>query len=460
LSKKSNPLWSFFSSVKLTIVLLALIVLVFIIATFLPQQEAAQEFVQQLSPGAAKVLLFFRLSDLYHSPLFYALMGLLSFNLIICSTNRFPALLKQYKAPYFPEPAGIFDNLPQNQIIIADKEKATVSPIIESCLKAKYGTVRKIDTKKGHVFYGERGRFSLFGVYAVHLSILMIIAGAIIGSILGLAADINIKEGESVNVVNLAEGKGIHQLDFSVRCDKFIVEFYENGAPKTYRSDLSFIKNGQVTHRGSLLVNHPITFEGLRFYQSNYGTSPEIKAVIAYTISRKKSSGIVLAAGDTFDLPENKAKAVVLRVEENIMELGPAVKLRITSPQKDIQFWVFKNIDEIKAANPGLLSQVPIFNPGLFKPLVFSLNRIEQQYYTGLRVVSDPGVPLVAVGGALMVAGLMIIFFWSHQRFWVRMEQEGAKIRISVAGRSNRNSAILLRQIDNLCRRISMEIKA
>jgi cytochrome c biogenesis protein len=310
------------------------------------------------------------------------------------------------------------------------------------------------------VFYGERGRFSLFGVYAVHLSVLLMIAGAIIGSIFGLAADINIKEGETINVVNLAGGKGTHPLDFSVRCDKFTVEFYENGAPKTYRSDLSFIKNGQVAHRGSLLVNHPITFEGLRFYQSSYGTAPEIKAIITYTISRNKSREIVLAAGDTLDLPESKAKAVVLRVEENIMELGPAVKLRITSPQKDVQFWVFKNIDEIKTANPGLLSQVPIFNPGLFKPLVFSLNRIEQQYYTGLRVVSDPGVLLVAVGGALMVAGLMIVFFWSHQRFWVRMEQEGTKIRISVAGRSNRNSAVLQQQIDNLCKRIGQELKA
>jgi len=460
LPTKTNFLWSFFSSIKLTIVLLVLIVLVFIIATFLPPQEAAQEFARQLSPVAANVLLFFRLSDLYHSPLFYALMGLLSFNLIICSTNRFPALLRQYKASSFPEPAGIFDNIPQDQIIIADKEKTTVSLAVESCLKAKYGSVRKIDTKKGHVFYGERGRFSLFGVYAVHLSILMMIAGAIIGSTFGLEADINIKEGESVNFVNLAEGKGIHKLDFSVRCDKFIAEFYENGAPKTYRSDLSFIKNGQVAHRGSLLVNHPITFEGLRFYQSSYGTSPEIKAIIAYTISRKKSREIVLAAGDTFDLPENKAKAVVLRVEENIMELGPAVKLRITSPQKDVQFWVFKNIEDIKAANPGLLSEMPIINPGLFKPLVFSLNRIEQHYYTGLHVVSDPGVPLVAVGGALMVAGLMIVFFWSYQRFWVRMEQEKAKIRISVAGRSTRNSAVLRRQIDNLCRRISMEMKA
>ncbi|MGD0021468.1 MAG: cytochrome c biogenesis protein ResB [Smithellaceae bacterium] len=442
--KKSNPLWSFFSSVKLTIVLLVLIVLVFIIATFLPQ-EATQEFAW--------------LSDLYHSLLFYALMVLLSLNLIICSINRFLISLKQYKDPPFPEPAGIFENLPPSQMIIANKETNKVSATIESSLKAKYRVVRKIDTKKGHVFYGERGRFSIFGVYAVHISILLIIVGAVIGSIFGLAADINIKEGESVNVVNLAEGKGIHQLDFSIRCDKFIVEFYENGAPKTYRSDLSFIKNGHVAYRKSLLVNHPLTFEGLRFYQESYGTSPETKAVVTYTMDSKKSREIVLAAGDTYALPEQNARVTVLRVEENIMELGPAVKLKIISPKKDIQFWVFKNIDDIKAANPGLLSKVPLFNPGLFRPLVFSLNRIEQQYYTGLRVVSDPGVPLVAVGAALMIAGLMIVFFWSHQRFWVRMEQEEAEIRISIAGRSNRNNAVRERQIDNLFKRIGQELQ-
>jgi len=59
-----------------------------------------------------------------------------------------------------------------------------------------------------------------------------------------------------------------------------------------------------------------------------------------------------------------------------------------------------------------------------------------------------------------MVAGLMIVFFWSYQRFWVRMEQEEAKIRISVTGRSNRTSAVLQRQIDNLCKRIGQELKA
>lgn len=457
---KNNFLWSFFSSVKLTITLLALIVLLFIAATFLPPYDVAQTFTGQLSPGAAKIFLFFRWSDLYHSLLFYFLMTLLSVNLIICSINRFPTLWRQYKASPFPEPAGIFDNLPQKLIITEAKEISKIKLIVKSCLKKQYGSGKEADTERGSIFYAERGRFSLFGVYIIHLSILVMIAGAIIGSIFGLTADINIKEGETVNLANLANGDGMHKLDFSVRCDKFIVGFYEDGIPKTYRSDLSFIKNGNVEKQGSLLVNHPLTFDKFRFYQSSYGVTPKIKAIVTYTAAGKKSGSMALAAGDTFDLPEGKARGFVMRVEENIMEMGPAVKLRIISPKKDVHFWIFKQIDQILAVSPHLFTEAPIFNPGLFTPFIFSIDRVEQTYYTGLHIVRDPGIPLVALGGLLMVTGMIIVFFMSYQQFWVRIEQEGTKINISITGRSNRNNQQRQNKIDYLCRQIAQELKA
>ena len=456
---KNNSLWSFFSSVKLTITLLVLIVIVFIAATFLPPYDVVETFARQLSPGAAQIFLFFHLSDLYHSPLFYFLINLLSLNLIICSINRFPTLWRQYKAPHFQETAGSFDNLPQSLIINEAKEISKIKLIVKSCLKKKYRSSEEADTERGYIFYAERGRFSLFGVYIVHLSILVMIAGAIIGSIFGLTADINIKEGETVNVANLTKGNGIQQLNFSVRCDKFIVEYYEDGTPKTYRSDLSFIKNGQVERRGTLLVNHPFTFDKFRFYQSTYGIAPESKAIVTYTAAGKKGGSMALSAGDTFDLPDSKARGFVMRVEENIMQWGPAIKLRIISPKKDIQFWVFQQLDKLLTMKPNLLTEAPMFNPGLFTPFVFSIDRVEKTYYTGLHLVCDPGVSLVALGGLLMVAGMIIVFFMSYQQFWVRMEQEGAKISISISGRSNRNNQQLQKKIDYLCRQINQELK-
>jgi len=148
----------------------------------------------------------------------------------------------------------------------------------------------------------------MFCVYCVHLSILVMIAGALIGSFFGLDADVNINEGEMVNAVRLAGEKGIYNLDFLVRCDKFAVEFYDNGTPKTYRSDLSFIRNGRVEYQDALLVNHPLTFANLRFYQSSYGTAPGTKVILTYSADRQTSGELVLAPGDTFALPQYNAK--------------------------------------------------------------------------------------------------------------------------------------------------------
>jgi cytochrome c biogenesis protein len=480
LLKKDNILWTFFSSIKLTIVLLFLIIAIFIVATLIPQQD-----------GASKIIW---LSDLYHSNVFYIMMGLLSLNLIICSINRLPLSIRQYKTPFSPAPSGLFENLLRHRIILTNKKMEDVSRAVESSLASKSASVellrqepeapfqnatsrdwqkafnpqrelgafcsgvKKTNTEKGRIFYREKGRLSLFGVYIVHLGVLIIIAGAVVGSIFGFEADINLSEGEEASIVQLVKGKGTRQLDFSVRCDKFNIEFYETGSPKTYRSDLSFIKGGQVVHQGSTLVNHPITFDGLRFYQSSYGLSEESKATLTYTNADMKSEELLVTQGTTFDLPAQKAKVTVLRVEEDIMQFGPAIKLSIETKKENIQFWVFQHIKDIAAVNPGLFSSVPLFNPGLFQPLVFSLERIEKQYYTGLRVVRDPGVPFVLAGGILLLAGMIIIFFISHQRVWILIQQEPEGITISVAGHSNRNNEVLQRQMDDLCMRIDKEI--
>lgn len=444
MAKSKNLFWSFFSSVKLTVVLLFLMVLLFIVATFLPPPSDAQEINW--------------FNDLYHSPLFYVLATLFSLNLIICSLNRLPVAVRQLNAPCFPPPAGIFDNQERERIVLSDKDMTEGEAFIKKFLSAKFSSPKKSEWKNGLLFCRERGRFSLFGVYLVHLSVLIIIAGALIGSVFGLEGSMNLREGETSSLIRLDKGRGVHQLPFSVRCDNFSVEFYDTGAPKTYRSDLSFFKNGELKQTGSVLVNHPFTFEGVRFYQASYGKADDNRALIVYNSAGKESAKITAKEGDTFDLPRQKARATVLRVEENIMGLGPAVKLDIDTGKRNIQFWVFQHIDEIARANPDLFAEVPLFNPGLFAPLVFSLERLDNRYFTGLRVVRDPGVPFVLSGGILLLCGLIIIFFTAHERIWLLLERQPEGIKISVTGRASRNQAVLERRLERLCQNLSKEL--
>ena len=73
-----------------------------------------------------------------------------------------------------------------------------------------------------------------------------------------------------------------------------------------------------------------------------------------------------------------------------------------------------------------------------------------ERFYTVLQAVNDPGVPLVAGGGILLVIGLMVSFFFSHRRIRVRVEERKGRSRIGVAGRSNRDPAGMERELERL----------
>ena len=438
----------------MTIVLLIVITILSILGTVVPQKEAAREFTGHLDPALAFVLYKLQLFNIYHSVWFIIPMILLSLNLIICSWNRFPTSWRLFHKALFPPPAWsrAFENLPPHRVLFSKRETTEESVRLENLLKKKYRRVQREDTGKATYLSGCKGAFSCFGVYIVHLSVLIIIGGVVIGNLLGFDAYVEIVEGGSSDTVRLQGGDSLKKLDFTVRCDRFSLDFYDNGAPKSYRSDLIFLKNNRVVYKGPVLVNHPVTFEGVRFYQANYGTMPGGEAIIMVRKGNGKASMFRVGAGAEFKLPGSDVTGKILRIEENLMGIGPAVKINIRSAEGDIQFWVFQYIEAIREKNPGLLEKVLLFNPGRFEPYLFSLERIESRYYTGLQVNRDPGVPVVAAGSFFLILGFMVVFFCSHRQMWIKLESERGGTRISITGKSNKDHVGLQRELLRLVR--------
>jgi cytochrome c biogenesis protein len=445
-----NPVWSFFSSVRLTLFLLIIIALAAIFGTVIPQQDAAQGAFEKLPPALAGVLRFLQLYDLYHSTWFLLLMGLLTVNLVVCSLNRLPSSLRLYRRKPELDRPGLYEDLSPERILVAEGNPKDEAVKMERVLGKSFGAAERKKTDQADYLRGHRGAWSYFGVYVIHTGVLVIILGALIGSILGFDGNVNIPEGGSADRIELRGGKGVMELGFSVMCDKFDVEFYDSGMPKLYKSDLSFLTDGQIQARGSLMVNHPLEFNGISFYQSSYGAVPG-EAVLKIT---KKGEQLVKRArqGERFAIDGGKAQVEILRIEGNLMRMGPAVKVGITAGDKAISFWVFKFIDAIEEQNPMISKQVPQFNPGLYKPYVFTLEGIETSFYTGLKVTRDPGVPIVGAGAFLLVAGFLLTFFSSHQQVFVRVDSKHGKTRVSIAGRCSRDPVKLDREIDKIIR--------
>jgi cytochrome c biogenesis protein len=72
------------------------------------------------------------------------------------------------------------------------------------------------------------------------------------------------------------------------------------------------------------------------------------------------------------------------------------------------------------------------------------------RYYTGLQVSRDPGVWVVYVGFILMIIGIYITFFMSHQQVCIDVSAQGQKSRVLVAGISNKNKMGMQKKVTKL----------
>ena len=451
MTKKKSGIWSFFASVQLAIVLLSLIAFFALVGTLVPQREAAAAFAEHISPALFSFLQKMQIFDLYHSVWFILLSGLLAVNLIICSLDRFPLAWRRFRMKHEPENEDVFRDVPEENTFLANADVQAAADEALSLLRRKYRAVERADGEQGVWLCAQKGRFSLFGVYIVHVSILVLIAGAILGSVFGVEGYVHIPEGETAEAISLRSGGQPLPLPFAVRCDKFTVEFYESGMPKTFQSDLTFLKDGAAVRTAKLLVNHPVEFGGFRFYQASYGAAPGGKATLALAQDGGRRDVMNVAQGFVFDLPGGEGTFQVLRVEENLMKMGPAVKVAFTSRRgEEAVFWGFQQIEPIKKMSPDIFEQVPVFNPALFRPYTFSLLGLEEKYYTGLQVNRDPGTPVVAVSALLLIGGLMLILFSYARAVWIRVAPSENHVLVAIAGRSYKNQPGLQKEMQYL----------
>lgn len=431
----ADDLFSFLRSLKLTIFLLILLALLSIVGTLITQNATPQEYIARYGKSLYEVLNFFNLFDMYHSGWFTAILLLLFLNLIACSIHRLPGTLRQvfrkpdrksietFEPKSFPYVENLGNPSPQERV----EEK------IGPSLRKRFGHYERVETPSAIVLYAEKGRFSRLGVPMTHLSVVVILLGAILGSWYGFKGFVNILEGEAVDhvYVRVRDREVPKPLAFSVRCDDFQLIFYDlpgksDKHVKEYISYLTILEGGKEVLKRSIKVNHPLHYKGLAFYQSSYGTFPEATLGIEWKDSKKEKVVLRISEGETTSLPNSNVLVRFLRYAPQIHNLGEGIQIALLVPNQAPQaFWLVKGSPLLEAPGDG--------------SLMFRLEGIKAREYTGLQVTKDPGVWVVWIGCGLMILGLLFAFFFSHQRVLVRIPLESSKGGIVLAGSTNKN---------------------
>jgi len=278
----ADKIWDFLASVKLAIVIFALISLTSIIGTILEQKGDPEKnlqiltrlFGETLAPTLFTVSDKLGFMDMYHSWWFTGLLVLFSINLVICSLDRLPKIWKLVNEPIGPLSEEKLKKFIISREITINGEPDTVKDAITSALRRARFHASEVQEEKGFSLYGQKAKYSRLGVYLTHFSILIILIGAIVGIRFGFKGYLNLPEGAISNAA-LSNAEKEVLFGFEIRCDNFDVDFYgKSDMPKEYRSWLTVFKNGREVLRKSITVNDPLTYEGITFYQASYGIVP------------------------------------------------------------------------------------------------------------------------------------------------------------------------------------------
>ena len=287
-------------------------------------------------------------------------------------------------------------------------------------------------------------------VYVAHASVLVILLGALAGSLFGFKGSMNLNEGESSREVALAGSDRTVALPFQVRCDKFEVSYYDTGLPQEFRSDLAIVKDGREVLKESIRVNDPLTYDGVTFYQASYGMNIKLAEVEVQDRDSGKTITLTLPFKESVAIPGTPYALRIVAYQQNLMRVGPALGTVLSREGEDVkESWV--------------LVQRPAFHGNRLLNFQLKVNRTEEVRFTGLQVKEDPGIWLVWLGFTAMLIGIGMTFYTSHRKLWIwaapAPSGKGAS-KVIIAGRASKNSFAFEQEFNSLCERLQDELQS
>lgn len=456
-----SKIWQVLSSIKTGVVLLITVVVLSAAGTIVLQRPVTEpdEMQRAYSPQILRILDAVGLTDVFHAWWFVALMILVSLSIIAASIERFPNAWRFYARPYKSPDKTFRKALPvQKRIPIPDEETGLVAS--ERALHELGFKPERVVQSDHFSLFAERNRISEMAVYIVHASLLLIFFGGIVDAVWGWRGFVKLTQGQQSSLVELRDGKQ-KSLPFAVRCDSAGQENYADGTPKKWWSQLAVVRNGQDLERKEIVVNDPLVYGGIRFYQASYGPTGKLEKLL---LTAKATSGnaeqkdLALGLNESATLDSDTTVQLAEFIPDYVIGDGqvytrsnsvqnPAAHLVVTSRKsgKRVNFWL-----------PALDG----FAENAQSPYQFEAVDLKMGYFTGLEVSHEPGQWAVWAGVIMMGIGLGFVFYVAHTRFWaVPVQEANGKLTLWVGGLANRNRDAFEERFRELVSKIEAELK-
>ncbi|MBI3966361.1 MAG: cytochrome c biogenesis protein ResB [Chloroflexi bacterium] len=427
-----DQLWSLFSSTKLALALIFAIIAACLAGALIVQapnellgnSDAVRTWIERVRPRFGfwtDVFAGLGLFWVFQTVWFRVLLGLLTVNTLVCTTNRFPAIWRQVFKPVVRPSDALFERgQPREVVRLSGSSTSSAATTVRRALSRRGYRVEESERSEGTYFYADRNRFARFGTVVTHSGLLLVLLGAVLQGPLGFFEE----SGFAVPIGSTREVG--HDTGLAVSAEDFADEYHPDGRPKDYRSILVLFENGREVARQTVRVNEPLSYGGVRFHQSYYGQS----ALVAVTDRNGKSLYRDAVALTWRSNDGNRPVGYFFLPNQNLH-----VYLVGTSGEGD---GVVKPGEILVEAYQGQTPQ-PTHRATLTQRRPNSVGELQFVFerelpFTGLRVVRDPGAVIIWLACMLIVIGPVVTFYFPHRRLWLRARADGGTIAVTVVG--------------------------
>ena len=406
-----------FSNVLFAVSLFAVWGLLTLIGVIVDQGKEQAAYWAEYSAPVARLILRLHLDNIYHSPAYVGIIGLILTSLAVCTFKRvIPARIPRLRPV-------VIEHSPLHATLEVAGDEAAVSAGVDAALRARGWHIRKKEFGGVEWTFADRHNWARRGVLVAHAGFVIIAAGTSLYWATGFSGERAILAGETVAIAR--SGASITLQSFRDRFEPIATKSGIVYQPIDYVSNVRVRGRDGSSRDATIRVNAPIDIDGTLYYQAGFGYA----ARFALTQFHKPIAGlppVLLKEGQGFTIPGTSRSiqygqfAGTIDRKNNTVGRDP----RPNDPGAVLTF--FDGDAELGKALVPFGSKLDLGSGYALAPLSYTV-------YTGLQYRYDPGIPLVGIGAFVLLAGLCISFYLLPARLFVRIGGEAGRRTVGIA---------------------------
>ena len=406
-----------FSNVLFAVSLFAVWGLFTLIGVVVDQGKDASFYWENYTPILARIVLRLHLDNIYHSPAYIAIIGLILTSLTVATFRRvIPARLPPLRAVKI-------EHIPLHASFDVQGDEADVRERIARFFAARGWQIRRREFGGDEWTFVDKHNWARRGVLVAHVGFVIIAAGTTIYWATGYSGQFSVLSGQTATIPQSGARIALERFDFRVQpiATKTGIVYQ----PVDYVSNARVTGKDGIAHEAVIRVNQPYDADGVKIYQATYGFG------MTFVLTR---NGRPVAGPPAAPIKEGEAfpiagtsRAIEYRqfvgtIDRRTGQPGP-------DPRPNDPGVIIEAFDGDQPLGSALIPLGKTLDLGAG----FALEAKQYTLYSGFQYRYDPGIPLVLIGALVLLAGLCISFYFLPARLYVRLAGEGRSWNVGIA---------------------------